>query len=208
MSKKQKILLIHGGTTYKNHAEYLSALKKDTLNLEWIKLKRDWKYELQNQLGNDFIIYAPQMPNKQNAQYSEWKIYFEKIMNSLDKNREVFLIGYSLGAIFLVKFLSENKANLKIPKIFLLGTPFDNSGMGRELLYSFIRKGSLSNLAKQVGKIFFYHSKDDFIVPFEHLSKYKKHLPLANYREYTNRGHFKQEKIPDLIRDIKVKLKK
>jgi hypothetical protein len=47
------------------------------------------------------------MPNPMNARYNEWKILFKKIVLLLDDN--VILIGHSLGAIFLVKYLSENK---------------------------------------------------------------------------------------------------
>lgn len=60
----------------------------------------------------------PQFPNKQNAQYEEWKILFGKILNALDDN--IILIGNSLGAIFLVKYLSENKIDKKIQKTILL----------------------------------------------------------------------------------------
>jgi len=73
MKKKQQILLIHGGETHKNYAEYLEFLKNSTPKLEWILSRKDWKNELQDQLGQDFSVYTPQMPNKQNAQYKEWK---------------------------------------------------------------------------------------------------------------------------------------
>lgn len=65
------------------------------------------KEKLQEQLGSDFLVYQPQFPNKQNAQYPEWKLFFEKTIAQLEDG--LILIGHSLGASFLVKYLSENK---------------------------------------------------------------------------------------------------
>ncbi|MDR0369151.1 MAG: alpha/beta hydrolase [Candidatus Peribacteria bacterium] len=65
------------------------------------------------------------MPNKQNAKYKEWKIVFEKIVDKLDNN--FILIGHSLGAMFIVKYLSEHTINKTIKKTLLLATPFDNA---------------------------------------------------------------------------------
>ena len=201
MEHKQQILLIYGGTTYKNYEEYFSSLKDKTPNLEWILSRRDWKNELQDQLGAGFSVYVPQMPNKQNARYEEWKILFGKIVDLLDEN--FILIGHSLGGAFLAKYLSENNINKKIKKTFLIAAPFDDKGMVNEPLHSFLRKKDLTNFERQAGEIFIYQSKDDFAVPFNHLKKYQKVLPSANIREFENRNHFLQESIPELIIDIK-----
>jgi len=201
MKNRQQILLIHGGTTYENQNKYLDSLKNKTPKLEWILSRRDWKNELQDQLGQNFAVYTPQMPNKTNAQYEEWKILFEKIVDLLDEN--FILIGHSLGGIFLAKYLSENDINKKIKKIFLIAAPFDNDSMEEEPLYSFLRKGDLKDLEKQVGDIFIYQSKDDFAVPFNHIEKYKKEILSANIREFEDRNHFLQESIPELVNDIK-----
>lgn len=201
MSKKQQILLIHGGTTFADHDSYIKSLRNKTIKLEWIASRRDWKNELQDQLGRDYVVYTPQMPNKTNAQYSEWKIYFEKILDALDEN--LVLIGHSLGGIFLVKYFSENAVGKKIKKIFILGAPFNNEGMTKEPLFSFVRQGSLNELKNQCNKLYFYHSKDDFAVPFEHIEKYEKELPKAIFRKFKDRNHFLQEEIPELVQDIK-----
>lgn len=201
MSKKQQILLIHGGNAHKNYESYLENLKNSTPRLEWILSQRSWKNELQDQLGEQYEVFIPQMPNKQNAQYQEWKILFEKIVNLLDE--DFIVIGHSLGGIFLVKYLSENSINKRIKKTHLLGTPFSDEDMINEKLHSFLREGSLKNLEKQAGELYFYHSEDDFAVPFSHLSKFKKELPNANFRTFKNRNHFLQEEIPELIDDIK-----
>jgi len=200
MENTKQILIIHGGTTYQDYAQYLDNLKKKVPKLEWIQYRKDWKNELQEQLGNKYAVYLPTMPNKTNAQYNEWKILFERIVNLLDNN--FILIGHSLGAIFIVKYLSENKI-LKTPKkILLLGTPYDNESMEEEPLYSFLREKNLKNLKKLSEKLYFYQSKDDFIVPFENIKRYQEALPGAYFRKLKNYNHFLVEKIPELLIDI------
>lgn len=198
MESKKQILLIHGGDTHKNYTEFFSSLCNKSVKLEWILSRKDWKNELQRQLWDDFLVYAPQMPNKQNAKYKEWKIVFEKIVDKLDNN--FILIGHSLGAMFIVKYLSEHTINKTIKKTLLLATPFDNADTDQ--LVWFQRKSNLKHLEKQAGKLFFYHSEDDFAVPFEHVMKYKKALPRANFRLMKDRNHFLQEEVPELNSDI------
>lgn len=141
------------------------------------------------------------MPNKQNAQYDEWKMLFEKIIALMDE--DIILVGYSLGGTFLAKYLSENTIGKRVKKVLLLGTPFDNEDMDQEPLCSFYRNGDLQNLQRQAGELFFYHSDDDFAVPFSHLLKYKEALPQARYREMKGHNHFIQESVPELVEGIR-----
>ncbi|MFA6297146.1 MAG: alpha/beta hydrolase [Candidatus Paceibacterota bacterium] len=201
MKNKQQILLLHGGTTHPSYDTYLEELKNKNLKLERILSQRNWKNELQDQLGEDFAVYTPQMPNKQNAQYEEWKLVFEKIVELLDNN--FILVGHSLGAIFIVKYLSENMISKTIKKTLLLGTPFDDEELGDESLCSFLRKENLKNFEQQAGEVFFYHSEDDFSVPFNHIGKYRQELPNVSIRTMKDRNHFLQEEVPELVVDIK-----
>lgn len=73
----------------------------------------------------------------------------------------------------------------------------------RQTIEAFLRKGSLKTFEKQAGEVFFYHSEDDFAVPFSHLTKYQKELSNATIRAMKDRNHFLQENIPELIIDIK-----
>lgn len=201
MEKKKQVLVIHGGTPLESRAQFLDALRKKVVKLERILSEPDWKSELSTTLGQDYLVYTPQMPNKQCAEYEEWKILFEKIIELLDD--EFILIGHSLGAIFLIKYLSENTISKKIAKTFIVAGAFDNTGMEEEPLYSFLNSGDISNLEKQAGKLFFYHSEDDLVVPFCHIDLFKKVLPHATYRIFKDKMHFHQDSIPGLVEDIK-----
>jgi len=195
---KRQIIVIHGGDTFNTQEEYLSFLKNFEINFERLKQK-SWKEKLAENLGSDYEVIQPKMPNSMNARYSEWKIWFEKMIHFFDK--EIILIGHSLGGIFIAKYLSENQFPKKIVSTFLISAPYDDKDSG-ESLVDFELKNDLDNLQKQGGNIILYHSEDDRIVPFADLEKYRKLLPNAEVKIFKNRGHFQQEEFPELIEDI------
>jgi len=196
---KKQAILIHGGSTFDSYKDYLTFLRGLKIDLNRYR-RTKWSDSLRDDLGNRFDVLLPKMPNPMNAKYDEWRILFKKIALLLDNN--VILIGHSLGAIFLAKYLSENKFPKKILATFLVSPPYDNKGMN-ESLGDFVLPKSLDRLNKQGGKIFIYQSKDDPVVPYSHLGKYKKALPNAIIREFKKRGYFDQLKFPELIKDIK-----
>ncbi len=194
---KKQVVVIHGGDSFSTYEEYISFLKDFEVDLEYFK-KRKWKDSLQEKLGSAFEVIAPQMPNKFNAKYLEWKIWFEKLSGVL--NEEVILVGHSLGGAFLAKYLSENQFSKIIQATFLVSAPYSIDG--NRALVEFIPPSSLKNLEQHGGKIFLYHSKDDPIVPFSEYEIYKKALPKAEVRVFEDRGHFSSEEFPEIIQDI------
>ncbi len=197
----QQVLFVHGGSPFQgDRSRYLEQLREKRIELAWIKQQPDWKADLYRQLGDAFEVYAPQFPNKQTAQYDEWATVFKKVLDLLDD--DVILVGYSLGASLVVKYLAENETAKRVKKTILLAAPYDNHGMEHEPLCSFERTGSLERLAAQAGELVFYHSKDDFIVPFEHFEKYRSAFPRATFRKFSDRNHFLQPTLPELCRDI------
>jgi len=172
----------------------------DLFKLERIKAARDWKDTLQEKIGDDFDVFVPNMPNKTNARYDEWKIWFEKIIDKLEDN--LILIGHSLGGTFLAKYLSENNLSKKIKALILVSSPHDDKDLA-EPLAEFNIKLSLKKLVKQCPKIYLINSKDDPAVPESELEKYKKELPGAEVIVFEDRGHFWQEEFPELVELIK-----
>ncbi len=194
---KQQVLVVHGGDTFEKYNDYINFLKSFEIDLD--KFRRGgWKDVLQTRLGGKFDVIYPQMPNKFNANYIEWKIWFEKILNLLGNN--LILIGHSLGGIFLAKYLSENKVNKKIRATILVAAVFDETG---ESLTNFRLPKSLDNFLNQSEKIYLIHSRDDQVVPFEAMGKYKKLLPKAEVITFEDRGHFNQEKFSEIVELIK-----
>jgi len=196
---KKQIVVIGGGDTFKTYKEYISYLKNIKFDFRKLKIKR-WKENLSEDIGNNFDVLSTKMPNAANAKFKEWKIMFDKLLPFLKDN--VILLGHSLGGIFLAKYLSENKFPKKIKATFLVSAPHDKKDT-EYTLGDFKLPKKLVRFQKQGGKIFLYHSKDDPIVPFADLEKYRKALPEAKISVFKNRKHFDQTKFPELIRDIK-----
>ncbi len=196
--KKQQVILIHGGDTFDSREEYLKFLKEFDMDFAYLE-RKGWKDNFEEKLGKSFEVIAPKMPNKWNAKYEEWKIWFEKLIPFFEET--LVFVGHSLGGIFLVKYFSENKITKKIAAIFLVAAPYE----GRDSEYSladFVLPNDFGLLVEQVDEIFIYHSKDDPVVPFADFEKYKKALPGAHAFVFENRGHFNQETFPELIKAI------
>lgn len=194
-AKKHQVVVIHGGNSFKTQREVLAFLKKRHLDIErYLKPRSDWKGGLRKTLGGRYEVIQPDMPNKQNARYAEWKIWFERFSPYL--SREVVLVGHSLGGLFLAKYLSENKFPKKILATMLVAPA--PSWVG-----DFTLKKNVSLLKKQGGKIFLYHSSDDPLVTERYFKPYRKLLPDAAVRAFHNRGHFNRETFPELVKDIR-----
>ena len=198
---KKQVFIIHGGDTFKTYEEYLLFLKDWEIDFEKYKEnKKNWKINLQEELGDEFEVIAPKMPNKINAKYLEWKIWFEKFIPYITEG--VILVGHSLGGSFLVKFLSENDMPKKIRGTFLVAPVYDEDSDDYSLA-DFKLPDNLSGFEKQGGQIFIYHSEDDPVVPFNNLGKFKEKLSSAKTIIFKNKQHFGQEKLPEIVKDIK-----
>jgi len=195
---KKQIVVIHGGDTFETQEEYLKFLHNYEINIERYKTGvDDWKPWLREVLEDEYEVILPTMPNKTNASFEEWKIWFEKFIPFL--NDDVILIGHSLGGSFLAKYLSENKFPKKIKAVHLVGAVYDKDSEG----YSLLSFTPPIVLDFQTEKIYLYHSKDDPVVPFSALEKYKQALPMAKTRVFEDRKHLNQPKFPELLEDIK-----
>lgn len=196
---KKQVVVIGGGDVFRTRKEFVSFLKKYKIDdLDYFS-KKGWKNSLQKELGKSFEVIRPEMPNKFDARYSEWKIWFEKLLLFIRPN--AVFVGHSLGGIFLAKYLSENTLGKRPKAVILIAAPFDDEEHG--YLGDFKLIGSLDRFSKQCKNIYLFQSKDDPVVPFHEVDKYKRALPNAEVRVLKNRGHFNQAKFPELVKYIK-----
>lgn len=194
----KQIIIIGGGDSFNTYEEYVSSLENREVTLDKFRPRKDWKTNLPQSLGEDYDVLAPKMPNSTNSRYTEWKIWFERMFAFL--NNEVILIGHSLGAMFLIKYLSENTFPKQIKKLFLVSSPY---GVTESDLEEFKLPESFEQVFKQSKNIFIFHSKDDAVVPFSEFEEIKKKLPQASVHVFEDRGHFNQEEFPELVELIK-----
>lgn len=198
--KKIQVFVVHGGMTFRSQEDYLNFLKKRDITIER-KIKWDEDY-LRNSLGENFHVIRPRMPLQDNAKYEEWKIYFERFFEQLKNN--IILIGHSLGAIFLAKYLSENKFPKKILSVYLIAPPFDDELPEDDLVGGFELGEDLSMIMENCKNVNLLFSKNDNCVPVSHAEKYREKLPNAKFVIYESKnGHFQLSEFPEIVEMIK-----
>ena len=140
---------------------------------------------LRTALGETYEIRYPQMHTNETLSDFGWLGQIGKEITGI--NGDVILVGHSLGASMLLKFLSENEIFQKIDGVFLVSTPFWNGDedwvQGLRLQDNFAER-----LSEDV-PFFFYHCHDDEEIPFAHLAHYIQKLPRAIFREIPTGGH-------------------
>lgn len=200
---RHQAIFIRGGDSFASKEQFLEALKKMEYNPS--HKRRAWTDWLEWSLSEKFDSFAPLMPNKQSSDYDAWKIWFEKIFQYVnpDSSIKLILIGQSLGAAFLVRYLSENSMPKKVDQLHLVSTMVDDlDHLGEQIINFKPDLDKIPNVEKKVNKIFMYHSKDDNLVPFEQSLIVKKYLPKAEFLEFEDRGHFAQPAFIELLEMI------
>ena len=92
-------IIVHG---MPSKEEYLDPKNVSASHNHWFP----W---IQRQLIlHGILAQTPEMPTPYDAKYTEWAALF----GQYEVNEETILVGHSLGAGFLVRFLSEN--NVKV----------------------------------------------------------------------------------------------
>jgi len=140
----------------------------------------------------------PTMPNKHNARYTEWQIWFERHFEYL--RDDVILIGYSLGAMFLMKYLSRQSTPFRIKALILMAgavalPEFDT----RDCAEFVVSPGTLEPLAERAAQVYILHSTDDFVVPYEHAPVIAAAIPHAILTTFHTKNHFLVPALPELL---------
>jgi hypothetical protein len=200
---KKQVVFIHGGEAFSKYENFIEHLKTTYIDDPFQKEPRKrWQSRLFKDLGEEYEVIAPGMPNKQNAKYEEWKLWFERYLPFMRDG--VTLIGHSQGGYFLAKYLVENVPPVRIGAMYLLAAPFKPDDFGGEDGGDFaFDTEKLGNMAQCVDHIYIFHSKDDDVVPFRHAELYAEALPDAKCVIFDNKGHFLAEIFSELIEHIK-----
>ena len=162
----------------------------------------DFVAYLKNELGSQCEMLYPIIDDPEAPTYQMWKNLFTEEFKKA--KRPTILIGHSLGASMLLKFISEEKPNVLGSALYLVATPlWGKNGWDVD---EFVLKDDFENQLKQLNKIFLYQCKDDTIVPFKHLDFYKKAMPDATVRVLKGTDHAFANGLPELVDDIKANI--
>jgi BH0848 protein len=191
-----QIVIIHGGDSFSSYDKYLKDLKNRQLDVDQLRPNKRWKDTVIAAFpGADILI--PTMPNSANAQYDEWVIWFEKIIPYFSD--DVRLIGHSLGAMFLAKYLHENPLKKPVHQLILLAAGYNDSTED----YGSFMITSAKGIEKSADEVHLLHSRDDFIVPYSELAKFESDIPTAHVHTFDNKNHFLDADFPELIALLK-----
>ena len=195
----QQIIVIHGGTTFEDYDAYLKSLSEKKLDIDRFIYRPKWKELLQDNLGSEYQVLLPSMPNSSNARYSEWKLWFEHVSSLFAEN--CILVGHSLGAVFLAKHLSENSLPVKIKAAVLIAAPYDDDSV--EDLTDFKIVKLSEKLTDHAGRLIFFNGMDDPVIPISELRKYQNQFPAAEFNILPAPDHFVRADFPELVSLLK-----
>ncbi|HLZ62360.1 MAG TPA: alpha/beta fold hydrolase [Ktedonosporobacter sp.] len=153
---------------------------------------------LQQQLGSDYQVLAPDMPDPDYPRYLAWRDQIEQELGKLDADS--LLIGHSLGGSMLLKYLAEGIYQKPIAGLFLVAVPYWGK-QDWELEYAV--PDDFASRLPPIRQLFLYHSRSDEDVPFSSLGRYQEKLPQATVRVLSGKEHSFTEGLPPLVQDIK-----
>ena len=154
---------------------------------------------LKRELGAEYRVKFPRMPNEDDPEYEVWKpVIGKEIAGSQGKT---ILVAHSVGAYILLKYLTDEGASKPLPGIFIIAAPFPGGDNNWDFEGFSLPKNFVEKLPRGA-KVFLYHSRDDDIVPFAHLALYAQEFPRAIARE-TVGGHQLGNDLSIVAEDIK-----
>jgi predicted alpha/beta hydrolase family esterase len=155
---------------------------------------------LQDQLGSDYEVLAPDMPDPDHPQYAAWRTQIEKALAALSDG--AMLIGHSVGGSVLLKCLACGAYHKHVAGLFLVAAPYWGKDADWQIDEFMLPEKFAANLP-EIAQIFLYHSRHDEEVPFAHLGYYQEQLPQATARALDGHEHAFTDGLPALVDDIK-----
>lgn len=154
---------------------------------------------LERELGRDYEIRYPPMPNEADPNYALWQRALKKEFASLGDG--AILVGHSVGATILINVLAEEPSELVPSGIFLIAAPFvGKGGWPSEDIKPISDLGS--RLPKQ-SRIYLYQGSEDDTAPLGHVDLYEKAIPQAVVRRLAGRDHQLNEDLSEVAADIR-----
>lgn len=156
--------------------------------------------ELQEKLGSDYEVVSPDMPDPDSPHYLAWRDQIKQELTIL--NEDIILIGHSVGGSVLMKLLAEEEPLRRIRALFLVASPYWGKDEQWQAAEYFLPEDFAEELPP-ISQITLYHSREDGVVPFEHLGFYKEKIPHATIRILDGDDHYFTSGLPELVHDVK-----
>jgi Predicted esterase of the alpha/beta hydrolase fold len=154
---------------------------------------------LGSELGRDYEIRYPLMPNESDPTYSAWKAALEEEFAGLHEG--AIVIGHSIGGTILINALAESRPKAALGAIILIAAPLVGPG-GWTSEDIEPRQDIAVRLPAGVPVLLYHGTKDD-IAPVEHLDLYAKAIPGALVRRLNGRDHQLNNSLSEVANDIR-----
>ena len=154
---------------------------------------------LAQELGPDYEIAYPRMPDEDDPKYAPWKAALKNELDKLDDG--AVLVGHSIGATILVHSLAEAPPERSPIGIFLVSMPFiGKDGWPSEEIKPEPHLGA--KLPAQ-SPVYLYQGGADEIVPAKHADLNAKAIPQAVVRKLAGRDHQLNNDMSEVAADIR-----
>lgn len=191
-------IIIHGKPSREGYFNPDSPSQSNSVWIPWLQKEL---------LLDDIPTQTPEMLRSYQPDYSIWS----KTMSDLTVDEDTILIGHSCGGGFIIQWLSEN-SDIKTDNVYLVAPAFGDSLVSDpadkyedELLNGFFDFTPDINLLNRIKDLTIIYSDNDSIRVNNTIDLLKKYYPQANYRLFSNYGHFTSEpaikngKFPELL---------
>lgn len=182
----RQLLFVQGGGGENAHDEWDSKLVES--------LKRE--------LGPDYEIRYPRMPNEDFPKYSLWKAALREEFDKLDDGADgAILVGHSIGATILVHSLADDPPKRSPAGVFLVSMPF----IGKEGWQGDDIKPQpdLGEKLPAQSPVYLYQGSADETVPAKHAELNAKAIPQAVVRKLPGRDHQLDNDMSEVAADIR-----
>lgn len=181
-------ILIHG---MPSKEEYYDPQSESPSNAHWFP----W---VQHQLIlQDVLAQTIEMPTPYAPVYAAW----ESIFRQFAVDKETLLVGYSLGAGFLVRYLSEN--DVRVGKVILVAPWMDPEKELENGFFDFIFD---TRFVQKTQGVTIFISEDDDAEMHESV-KMLEECEGIEIRRFTDKGHFTRRGMgtvafPELLEEV------
>jgi len=154
---------------------------------------------LGRELGPDYEIRYPRMPDEANPNNARWQAALKKEFAQLTDG--AVLVGHSIGGTILLTALVEAPSKLVLSGVFLLALPF--VGKGGWPSDDIQPMSGIGKGLPPATPIYLYHGSKDETAPMDHAGLYAKAIPQAVVRRLTGRDHQLNNDLSEVATDIR-----
>ena len=154
---------------------------------------------LRRELGPNFEIHYPRMPNEDDPSYVAWAETLEKEFATLDD--DAILVAHSIGGTILVNALAQSRSDREFGAIFLIAAPFVGEGG-----WPSEEMNPAPDLGARLPRdfpVYIYHGLDDETAPPSHAELYRRAIPQAHVRLLPDRDHQLSNDLSEVAATIK-----